>query len=62
MKKSLVLMLTILLAASLFAGCGQGGGTTSDAILYYACGSGTLPDVGPQCGKLQRRMRPPKCV
>lgn len=39
MKKSLVLMLTILLAASLFAGCGQGGGTTSDAILYYACGS-----------------------
>lgn len=32
-------MLTILLAASLFAGCGQGGGTTSDAILYYACGS-----------------------
>ena len=39
MKKSLVLMLTILLAASLFAGCGQGGGKTSDAILYYACGS-----------------------
>lgn len=39
MKKSLVLMLTILLAASLFAGCGQDGGITSDAILYYACGS-----------------------
>ena len=28
MKKSLVLMLTILLAASLFAGCGQDGGIT----------------------------------
>ena len=39
MKKSLVLMLTILLAASLLAGCGKGGGATADAILYYACGS-----------------------
>lgn len=40
MKKSLVLMLAVILVASLFAGCGQGGGkTTTDAILYYACGS-----------------------
>lgn len=40
MKKSLVLMLAVILVTSLFAGCGQGGGkTTTDAILYYACGS-----------------------
>lgn len=40
MKKSLVLMLAVILVASLFAGCGQSGGkTTTDAILYYACGS-----------------------
>lgn len=40
MKKSLVLMLAVILVASLFTGCGQGGGkTTTDAILYYACGS-----------------------
>lgn len=39
MKKSLVLMLTILLAASLLAGCGKGGGATTDAIFYYATGA-----------------------
>lgn len=36
MKRSLVLILAVILVASLFAGCGQGGGTTAGAILYYA--------------------------
>lgn len=36
MKKSLVLILAVILVASLFAGCRQGGGTTAGAILYYA--------------------------
>lgn len=29
MKKSLVLMLAVILVTSLFAGCGQGGGKTT---------------------------------
>ena len=63
MKKSLVLMLAVILVTSLFAGCGQSGGkTTTDAILYYACGSEPYLTLDPSVEKFQRRMRPPKCI